>query len=139
MQTSSTLFLLANFLAAALTAGISALGQSPSAALLETPPQNTILNQRTPILSTNRGSGRINSDQPEKATQLGNTILVWRGSGRTQSDPEEHRADASLAWRGSGRINSNLAKEDRRRPVDQTVSWRGSGRLDPNQQTSNVS
>ena len=141
MQTSSTLFLLANFLAVSVTAGISALGQSPSAALLETPLQSKPSNQRMHILSTNRGSGRID------AGRLAGAATAWRGSGRIQSDLEtvdNNQTDVRLAWRGSGRAESDSPNEPdtasySSNPVGPTVAWRGSGRLEANQTGVNVS
>lgn len=109
MQTSSTLFLLVNFLTVSVTAGISAFGTLPSGARLEKLLQINNPSQETPILSTNRGSGRIDTDQ------LGNNLTAWRGSGRTQPDPEDrdnNQMDTRLAWRGSGRIKPNLGHSD---------------------------
>ena len=125
MQTSSTLLLLANFLAVSMTAGINALGPTSSAAHLELPLQFNISNQGTPILSTNRGSGRINPEQPKATT------TAWRGSGRIESDAESsdnHWSEATLAWRGSGRVEPDAANWSSQ--VGPNVAWRGSGRLD---------
>lgn len=130
MQTSSTFFLLANFLAISLASTVSAIGAPPSEARLEAPLQINITNLKKDILSANRGSGRIDLDW-----RL-NEPIAWRGSGRFQLAPEyrdNHQAEAKLAWRGSGRLEFKLGNNDSNQ-VAPKFAWRGSGRLNPNQE-----
>ena len=154
MQTSSTYFLLVNFLAASVTAGVGVLGALHSEADLKAPIQINHSNQEIHILSSSRGSGRMDTEQPDNETtvsssrgsgrvdteQPSNDSTAWRGSGRTQTDPEDrdnNQADKSVAWRGSGRVQPNVDTELSTQ-TEVKVAWRGSGRVDSIQTDVNL-
>lgn len=145
MQTSS-IFLLVNFLAASITAGVGALGTLNSEADLKPPLPINHSTQEIHILSSSRGSGRMDNERPDNDTtvsssrgsgrldteQPSNDTTAWRGSGRTQTDPEDreiNQVDKKLAWRGSGRVQPDLDTELSNQ-VEGKIAWRGSGRVD---------